>query len=103
MLNSQVNEYSSATSLLQVLSYFDDVDRAVKTGDTNKRYTMSTNSSTAPSPPIMNGSFTSLIISPTADNMCDLYNSFIDVRLEFDIKNEFALKACVNLPNEARP
>jgi hypothetical protein len=47
---------------------------------------MSTNSATAPSPPIQNGSFTSFIISPTADNMCDLYNSFLDVDIDLKVK-----------------
>jgi hypothetical protein len=86
MHSTQVNEFSSATSLLQVGSYFDNIDNAVKTGDTNKRYTVSTNSATAPSPPIRNGSFASFVISPTADNRCDLYNSFIQARLKITVK-----------------
>jgi hypothetical protein len=98
MQNSQVNEFSPATSMLQVASYFDLIDNAVKTGDTNKRYSMSTNSSTAPSPPVLNGSFTSLIISPTADNMCDLYNSFIDVKLTVGVKNSRLIAANTTVP-----
>jgi hypothetical protein len=47
---------------------------------------MSTNSTTTPLPPIRNGSFTSFIISPTAENMCDLYNSFLDVDLSLMVK-----------------
>jgi hypothetical protein len=47
---------------------------------------MSTNSATAPLPPNQNGSFTSLIISPTADNMHDLYNSFLEVDLSLTLK-----------------
>jgi hypothetical protein len=95
MQSTQVNEFSSATSLLQVGSYFDIIDNAVKTGDTNKRYTMSTNSATAPSPPIRNGSFTSFVISPTADNMCDLYNSFIEARLKIIVKTGLTVSANV--------
>ncbi len=81
MQNEHLNEFSNQESLTQVASYFDIVDHAVQTGDTNKKYTISTNSCTAPSPPIKNGSWTSVIISPTADNMCDLYNSFITAEI----------------------
>ncbi len=81
MQNEHINEFSNQESLTQVASYFDIVDHAVQTGDTNKKYTISTNSCTAPSPPIKNGSWTSVIISPTADNMCDLYNSFITAEI----------------------
>jgi hypothetical protein len=95
MHSTQLNEFSPATSLLQVGYYFDLIDNAVKTGDTNKRYTMSTNSATAPSPPIQNGSFTSFIISPTADNMCDLYNSFLDDDLNLTLKFSAAVGANV--------
>jgi hypothetical protein len=87
MQSTAVNDFTPATSLLQVGSYFDIVDNAVKTDDTNKRYTLSTNSCTAPSPPIKNGSFTSVVISPTADNMCDLFNSFIEAELNIWIKS----------------
>jgi hypothetical protein len=93
MLNSQDNEFTPATSLLQCASYFDEVDKAVRTGDTNKRYTMSTNASTAPSAPVLNGSFTSFIISPTENNMCDLYNSFLDVTLKIQVKTNAAWHA----------
>jgi hypothetical protein len=56
---------------------------------------MSANSATAPSPPIQNGNFTSFIISPTADNMCDLYNSFLDVDLNFTMRVNAAVAANV--------
>jgi hypothetical protein len=52
MQSTQLNEFTPATSLLQVSSYFDLIDNPEKTGDTNKRYTMASNSATAPSPPI---------------------------------------------------
>ena len=85
MLNAQLNDFASAAHLTQVASYFDIVDNAVKTGDTNKRYTISTQTCTAPSPPIAEGSWTNIHISPTADNMCDLYNSFIDVEIALSL------------------
>ena len=86
MLNGQLNDFASASHLTQVASYFDIVDAAVKTGDTNKRYTLSSNTSTAPSPPIPAGSWTNIHIAPTADNMCDLYNSFIEVQMKLNVK-----------------
>jgi hypothetical protein len=95
MKSTRLNEFTPATSLLQVSSYFDNIVSAVKFGDTNKRYTMSSNSATAPSPPIQNGSFTSFIISPTADNMFDLYNSFIDVDIYLKVKVNTAVAANV--------
>ena len=51
MLNGQLSDMGYESHLTQVASYFDIVDAAVKTGDTNKRYSISTNVSTAPSPP----------------------------------------------------
>ena len=86
MLNSQLNDFASAAHLTQVASYFDIVDNAIKTGDTNKRYSISTNTSTAPSPPIPAGSWTNIHIAPTADNMCDLYNSFIELRMHVEFQ-----------------
>ena len=105
MLNGQLNDFASASHLTQVASYFDIVDAAVKTGDTNKRYTLSSNTSTAPSPPIPAGSWTNIHIAPTADNMCDLYNSFIEVQMEVQLKADIntAAGACgtakENLPS----
>ena len=84
MLNGQFNDFGSETYLTQIASYFDIVDNAVKTGDTNKRYTITSNVSTAPSPPIPDGSWTNIHIAPTADNMCDLANSYIEVEMKFD-------------------
>ena len=88
MLNGQLNDFASASHLTQVASYFDIVDAAVKTGDTNKRYTLSSNTSTAPSPPIPAGSWTNIHIAPTADNMCDLYNSFIEVQMSLKVRSD---------------
>jgi hypothetical protein len=91
MLNDQLNEFSNATSLLQVASYFDTVAAAVKIGDTNKRYALSENASTAPSCPVSEGSFTTVTISPTSDNMCDLANSYITAILDLSVSLNAAL------------
>lgn len=93
MQNGHLNETAAQTHLTQVASYFDIVDTAVRTGDTNKRYSNSTNSCTAPSCPISNGSWTSLKISPTGDNMLDLYNSYITAKVKFNVKSDVALGA----------
>ena len=86
MLNWQLNDFASASHLTQVASYFDIVDTAVRTGDTNKRYSITTVTSTAPSPPIPEGAWTNIHIAPTADNMCDLYNSFIEFKMTLKAK-----------------
>ncbi len=85
MINTEINEFANQSNLTQVASYFDIIDTAVKTGDTNKRYTISTNACNAPSAPIKNGGWTSLVISPVGDNMCDLYNSYITGRIDFQL------------------
>ena len=85
MINGHLNDAGYATHLTQIASYFDIVDSAVKTADTNKRYSMSTNVSTAPSPPIQANSWTHVHIAPTCDNMCDLYNSYIVADMEIEI------------------
>ena len=85
MQNYEINEFAAQSSLTQVASYFDIVDNAVRTGDTNKRYTISTNACNAPACPIKAGGWTSFVISPQGDNMCDLYNSFITAQLNMTI------------------
>lgn len=85
MINTEINEFANQSNLTQVASYFDIIDTAVKTGDTNKRYTISTNACNAPSAPIKNGGWTSLVISPVGDNMCDLYNSYITGQINFKL------------------
>ena len=102
MLNSQLNDFASAAHLTQVASYFDIVDNAVKTGDTNKRYSISTNTATAPSPPIPAGSWTNIHIAPTADNMCDLYNSFIELRMHVTFQASSSNKVS-NLDSHGKP
>jgi len=86
MLKEQINETSAHAIITQVASYFDAVDQAVRVGDTNKRYSVTTNACTSSSAPIANGSFTNVIVSPTADNMADLYNGFIYAKLGIKLK-----------------
>ena len=92
MQNYEINEFAAQSSLTQVASYFDIVDNSVKTGDTNKRYTISTNACNAPACPIKAGGWTSFVISPQGDNMCDLYNSFISVKMNINIKHTNGVK-----------
>ena len=105
MLNGQLSDGGYATHLTQIASYFDIVDSAVKTADTNKRYTISTNVSTAPSPPIGENSWTHVHIAPTCDNMCDLYNSYIVAEMEVKLKvtkngsRTFSAANCDNPPS----
>jgi len=86
MLNEQINETSAQAIITQVASYLDAVDQAVRVGDTNKRYSVSTNACTSPSAPISNKSFTNVTISPTADNMADLFNGFIYAELNIKLR-----------------
>ena len=97
MLNEQINETSAHTILTQVASYFDAVDAAIRVGDTNKRYALSTNACTSPSAPLTGGTFTNLTISPTADNMADLYNGFIyaKIGLKFKVAKAHAASSAV--------
>ena len=88
MLNGQISDAGYATHLTQIASYFDIVDNAVKTADTNKRYSISTNVSTAPSPPVQENSWTHVHIAPTCDNMCDLYNSYIVAEMKVKVKRK---------------
>ena len=104
MLNGQLSDAGYATHLTQVASYFDIVDAAVKTGDTNKRYTLSTNVSTAPSPPISETSFTHIHIAPNCDNMCDLYNSYIIATMKIKLKfNQIGTPVSYNKTNADNP
>lgn len=93
MINTQINEYTPDTSLTQVASYFTIVDNAIKTGDTNKRYNFSSVASTAAAPPIKAGSWCHFTISPVHDNMLDLYNSFIRLKMIIPITNSTTVAA----------
>jgi hypothetical protein len=107
MINSVVNEFACATTLVQTASWFDCVDNAAKIADTNKRYYMSSNPSTSPSVPIAEGSFTNITISPQSDYVTDLYNSFLTAEIELSLTTSAlgALTATVGdklLPRENR-
>ena len=89
MLNHEVPHKTSAEVLngnSQIASYFAAVDNAVDIGDTNKRYQPINNTSYGPPPPIHGSTFTTLIISPTADNTADIYNGYINAEMELTVK-----------------
>ncbi|KAK8876378.1 hypothetical protein M9Y10_006581 [Tritrichomonas musculus] len=52
--------------------YFDVVDNCVSMSDTNKQYSINPQTSYSPSPPIQQGSYTSVIISPNSHNTADI-------------------------------
>lgn len=82
MLNTEINSFSADQELTQVASYFSIVDNAIKTGDTNKIYKISTQQCEAAPTPFDLGSWTTIPLSPQGDNMVDLYNSFMTVDLK---------------------
>lgn len=103
MLNTEINEFAAQSNLTQVASYFDIIDNSVKTGDTNKKYVISTNACNAPSAPIYNGGWTSVIISPTCDNMVDLYNSFITAHYIAEVELQETISAENVSQNNSKP
>ena len=88
MLNPEVYLKTSAEVTTQIASYFDIVDNCIAMSDTNKQYSINPQTFYSPSPPIPQGSYTSVIISPTSHNTADIYNGFIKV----DLKVKFAIK-----------
>ena len=82
MLNSEINEFSVDSELTQVAQYFSIVENAIKTGDTNKRYNIATNSCEQSPVPFSLGSWCSVPLSSQGSNMVDLYNSFLTVKLD---------------------
>ena len=81
-LNTEVFHRTTAEVNTQIGSYFDVVDDAIKMSDTNKKYTIDSQTSYSPGPPIQANSFTTFIISPTCDNTADLYNGFIKAKMK---------------------
>ena len=81
MINDEINQFSVSNDLTQVASYFSIVDNAIKTGDTNKIYKISTQACEAAPAPFDLGSWTTVPLTPQGDNMVDLYNSFLTVDL----------------------
>ena len=77
MLAHEVPHNTSAEVMSQIGSYFTIVDNSVQVGDTNKRYTPTTNTCYGPPCPVQQGSYTNVVISPTADNTADIYNGYI--------------------------
>ena len=85
MLNHSQPHTTSADVLGQISSYFSVVDNAIAVGDTNKRYTPTTNTCYGPPCPVQAGSFTTVVISPTADNTADIYNGYIYAEMNVSI------------------
>ena len=85
MLNHEVPHYTSSEAMSQISSYFAAVDNAVATGDTNKRYQPATNTCYGPPVPVQANSYTTLIISPTADNTADIYNGYIYAEMKIKV------------------
>ena len=85
MLNHSQPHTTSADVLGQVSSYFSVVDNAISVGDTNKRYTPTTNTCYGPPCPVQAGSFTTVVISPTADNTADIYNGYIYAEMSISV------------------
>ena len=88
MFNCEVPHKTSADVLngnSQIASYFVAVDNAVTIGDTNKRYQPVNNASYGPPAPIRANTFTTVIISPTADNTADIYNGYISANMSVKV------------------
>jgi hypothetical protein len=90
MLNVGVNEVASQTHYTQVSSFFDIIDNMVKVGDTDKKYYQCRVPCTAPPVPITDNGWTTISLMPKGGNMVDLYNSYIYVDLQFQIKMQYA-------------
>ena len=98
MFNREVPHKTSADVLAansQIASYFNAVDNAVSIGDTNKRYQPVNNTSYGPPPPIHTNTFTTVIISPTADNTADIYNGYINAEMKLNIQLNKSIAAWV--------
>ena len=96
MFNHEVPHKTSADVLAansQIASYFAAVDNAVSIGDTNNRYQPVNNTSYGPPAPIHANTFTTVIISPTADNTADIYNGFINALMKVNVSLNKAIPA----------
>ena len=94
MFNREVPHKTSADVLAansQIASYFNAVDNAVSIGDTNKRYQPVNNTSYGPPPPIHSNTFTTVIISPTADNTADIYNGYISAEMKVRVNADTSI------------
>ena len=86
MLNNEIELRTSAEVCTQIAQYFHIVDNCISLSDTNKRYTINPQTSYSISPPIPQGSYTSVIISPNTNNTTDIYNGFIKADMEVKIR-----------------
>jgi hypothetical protein len=86
MINHEIPHQSFAETATQIAYYFDITDQVPLMSDTNKKYTPVQNACyNAPCP--VNDGVTTVIISPTADNMADIYNGFIYAEMELAFQN----------------
>ena len=85
MLNNELIMQTSAEACTQIASYFDTVDNCIALSDTNKQYSINPQTSYSPSPPIQQGSYTSVIISPNSHNTADIYNGFIKASMKVKV------------------
>ena len=97
MINNELIMQTSAEACTQIASYFDVVDNCVQMSDTNKQYSINPQTSYSPSPPIQQGSYTSVIISPNSHNTADIYNGFIkaSMRVKVNINEAIATSAII--------
>lgn len=82
MQNPEVPHKVPAQVLTQVSKYFYDVESAIQIVDTNRRYQCVVNDCYSSSVPLINNTETTLVISPTIDNMADIYNGYIYGEME---------------------
>lgn len=83
MLNPEVLHNTSSDVIFQISSYFDIVDQAIQMADTNKHYRQVVNDAQTP---IINNAETRVNISPTKDNMADVYNGYIYGEMKLNIR-----------------
>ena len=97
MLNNELIMQTSAEACTQIASYFDVVDNCIQMSDTNKQYSINPQTSYSPSPPIQQGSYTSIIISPNSHNTADLYNGFIKASMKIKVNINENLSNAANV------
>jgi hypothetical protein len=85
MINREVRTATYAEVNSQVAQYFGIFDQFPQIADTNKRYTLTQNPCYSSSCPIQRDSGTTVVISPTSDNIADIYNGFIYAEMEVNL------------------
>jgi hypothetical protein len=82
MINHEVTHKTYIETASQISQYFNILDQTPLMSDTDKRYFHTQNACYSPSCPVQAGSFTTVIISPSGENMADIYNGFIYAEME---------------------